>query len=123
MVNKWHLKRLKFQLHKRLSEEFSGVPIEVLAQEIGDGVSLTFTALIFGRSEETELEIEWPASMWHAVKAIFRLPYKRKKIRATVWQLFPDLKAPNDTRTITWMESDDIPNCISSCDFDGAGQN
>jgi hypothetical protein len=107
-VNKWHLKRMEWLLQKRLDESLNNLPIEVVAEELADGVILYVKTEILGEAKSAVVELDVPSGPWQALKACFGLRHKKRHLYISAYQLFPDLRMPKDQRTIVYAEGENV---------------
>lgn len=107
-VNKWHLTRFVYLLRQKLEEELADVPIDILAEEVGEEVALYFRAEVLGESRSAVVDLDVPAGPWQALKACLGLPHKTRHLYICAYQVFPDLKLPADQKTRVYAEIQDV---------------
>lgn len=103
-VNKWHLIRMQWLLQKRLEEELENVPIEVIVKELAGVVTVYIRSEVMGQAKSAVAELDIPAGPWQALKACLGLPYRKRRVYVSAYQVFPDLKIPKDQRTFEYIE-------------------
>jgi len=111
-ISEYTLKRLAFVIRKTvlddLADDAAGLDLEVVANEVANGLSFWIRANILGIHKTTVVKLNVPDGFWQAVRCALGLSYRKRRLRISAYAIFPDLPADREGCKVH-LEASDAP--------------